>query len=181
MALQDVSANWWERVQVVLRKLAQHKRRANGRSQSEALAVAGAKLAGQPPGCACKSAGRSPDATTWTSWLAVLLELRDITYQQLDVYATEAERVAQRGRSHAVSASLADFKDLIGKQEHAGVIFRTTKESPLADVEFPASASSDQDVIFQPKDVVDHKAAHWHALWTSRVKQTVPEVRELFE
>eukprot|EP00959_Pyramimonas_sp_CCMP1952_P380092 7962723-Pyramimonas_sp.AAC.1 len=113
MALQDVSANWWERVQVVLHKLAQHTRRANGRSQSEALAVAGAKLAGQPPGCACKSVGRSPGATTWTSWLTVLLELRDITYQQLDVYAAEAKRVAQRAHSHAVSASLAEFKDWI--------------------------------------------------------------------
>eukprot|EP00959_Pyramimonas_sp_CCMP1952_P274210 5731754-Pyramimonas_sp.AAC.1 len=68
-----------------------------------------------------------------------------------------------RAQSRAVASSLADFKQWVPDHDGTGALFKATRDAPLPTLEL----DSTDGMIYQPMDVIDKKAQHWHKLWTS--------------
>eukprot|EP00959_Pyramimonas_sp_CCMP1952_P403018 8444775-Pyramimonas_sp.AAC.1 len=91
-------------------------------------------------------------------------------------FSAEAKVIAGRARSRAISSSMADFKTWITDNSTTGAIFRASKEVPQSADQMEVGGI----LLFHPHDLVDHRAAHWHKLWTSAEVEDRSEVRNLF-
>eukprot|EP00959_Pyramimonas_sp_CCMP1952_P038999 816859-Pyramimonas_sp.AAC.1 len=67
-----------------------------------------------------------------------------------------------RAQSRAVASSLADFKQWVSDRDGTGALFKAAEDAPLPTLEL----DSTDGMIYQPMDVIDKKAQHWHKLWT---------------
>eukprot|EP00959_Pyramimonas_sp_CCMP1952_P076964 1608582-Pyramimonas_sp.AAC.1 len=94
----------------------------------------------------------------------------------MESFSAEARVFAGRARSRAISSPMADFKTWITDNSTTGVIFRASKEVPQSADQMEVSGA----MLFHPHHLVDHRAAHWHKLWTSAEVKERSEVRNLF-
>ena len=159
--LQDQVCAWWNRAHTILSRVLKHRERANGQRQCRSMQEAASRMVNDYPTAVHVLLSGTWE---WQDWLEKFQNPMGADLEVIRDMTAVAERASKRARGRALHQSSYEFRTWMATEAALPILHKSIKGTPQPAEELAIKG----EILFHPKDILDHKVKKWHGLWQDK-------------